>query len=250
MRTLLSFFGLSLFLLSGCDTPDRKPFTEQEVYRSDALIITQISPNSFIHTSYHQTEDFGNVPCNGLVVRSGDQVIVFDTPTKDHAAEELIRWTQTSIECSIVAVVPTHFHVDCLGGLQAFHTHGIASYANVKTAELAQLNGTAVPQNGIKDSITFDLGSEKVEVRSFGAGHTIDNVVGYFPSEGVLFGGCLIKELDATKGYLGDADVEAWPVTVERVKQAYPQVKLVIPGHGQHGDRRLLDYTIALFRAP
>ena len=63
-----------------------------------------------------------------------------------------------------------------------------------------------------------------------------------------MFGGCLIKELDATKGYLGDANVAAWSNTVEKVKNAYPNVKIIIPGHGNYGDKKLLDYTINLFK--
>jgi metallo-beta-lactamase class B len=73
--------------------------------------------------------------------------------------------------------------------------------------------------------------------------------VGYFPSENVMFGGCLIKELDASKGYLGDANVIDWSSTVENVNRAYPDVKIVVPGHGEYGNKKLLDYTINLFKA-
>ena len=72
-------------------------------------------------------------------------------------------------------------------------------------------------------------------------------MVGYFPSENILFGGCLIKELDADKGYLGDANVADWSATVEKVKKQYPQVKIIVPGHGEYGNTKLLDYTIRLF---
>ena len=64
-----------------------------------------------------------------------------------------------------------------------------------------------------------------------------------------MFGGCLIKELDANKGYLGDANVSEWSATVEKVKKEYPDVKIIVPGHGDYGDKKLLDYTINLFRA-
>jgi metallo-beta-lactamase class B len=63
-----------------------------------------------------------------------------------------------------------------------------------------------------------------------------------------MFGGCLIKELGAGKGYLGDANVVAWSSTVEKVKKAYPNVKVVVPGHGAYGNIKLLDYTINLFK--
>jgi metallo-beta-lactamase class B len=93
------------------------------------------------------------------------------------------------------------------------------------------------------------VGDESIIVKFFGEGHTKDNVVGYFPSEHVLFGGCLIKELDASKGYLGDATIAEWSLTVERIKKEYPNLKIVVPGHGEHGDGKLLDYTIQLFTA-
>jgi len=47
---------------------------------------------------------------------------------------------------------------------------------------------------------------------------------------------------------LGDANVSAWSGTVEKVKKEYPNVKIVVPGHGDYGDGRLLDYTIILFK--
>lgn len=75
-------------------------------------------------------------------------------------------------------------------------------------------------------------------------------MVGYFPSENILFGGCLIKELNASKGYLGDATIKEWSATVESVKKEYPNVKIVVPGHGAYGNIKLLDYTINLFKNP
>ena len=64
-----------------------------------------------------------------------------------------------------------------------------------------------------------------------------------------MFGGCLVKELKASKGYLGDANLTEWSNTVEKVKNAYPNVAIVVPGHGEYGNQKLLDYTINLFKA-
>lgn len=245
MRSLI-LLSMPLFLVH-CASPKEPAFVAKEAYHSDALIVEQVTPNAFVHTSYKQTNDFGNVPCNGLVVRSGGEAIVFDTPTNDTSAAELIRWVQDSLHCRITAVIPTHFHDDCLGGLNAFHAHGIPSYAHQRTIELAQADSAAVPQRGFADSLQLTVGNEHITLTFHGEGHTKDNVVGYFPGEQVLFGGCLIKELDASKGYLGDANVAAWSGTVEAVKKAHPNVRVVVPGHGQYGDGKLLDYTIGLF---
>ena len=211
------------------------------------VVLKQLSENTFIHTSYLQTNDFGHVPCNGLVIRNGGQALVFDTPTDDKGAKELIRLVQDSLHCKIVMVVPTHFHNDCLGGLQAFHDAGITSIANELTLELAKNSQVTVPEFSFHKSFIFKVGQEKVLIKFLGQGHTRDNVVGYFPSEKVLFGGCLIKEMGASKGYLGDANVGEWSATVKRVKKAFPRVKWVVPGHGEAGDSSLLDYTQKLF---
>lgn len=232
----------------GCSSTRQFIFKPTEVYKSDQLIVIQIAENAFQHISFLQTNDFGNVPCNGMVVRSSGETIVFDTPTNDKSAGELIAWIKDSLHCKINAVIPTHFHNDCLAGLKAFDENNIPSYANYKTIELAKQNNYRLPKNGFNDSLILKLGNENVTARFFGEGHSKDNVVGYYPAEHIMFGGCLIKELNATKGYLGDANTAAWPATVEKVKAAYPDVKLVVPGHGDYGNKKLLDYTIKLFR--
>ncbi|MFZ1281137.1 MAG: subclass B1 metallo-beta-lactamase, partial [Ignavibacteriaceae bacterium] len=224
-------------------------FKPKEIYKSNDLIVTQIAENSFVHTSFLQTNDFGNVPCNGLILTNSNEAIIFDTPTNDKNSEELINWIQETLKCKINAIIPGHFHEDCVGGLKAFHKNDIPSYANFKTIEFAKEINSAVPKNGFKDSLTLKVGDEIVTAKFFGEGHTRDNIVGYFPNENVMFGGCLIKELDANKGYLGDANVSEWSATVEKVKKEYPDVKIVVPGHGEYGDKKLLDYTINLFKA-
>jgi metallo-beta-lactamase class B len=250
MKVLLK--TLLITLVSICILPasaqQPKAFKPKVVYHSNELVITQIADHSYQHTSFKQTNDFGKVPCNGLIVRSKDTAIVFDTPTNDKVSEALIRWIQETWHASIKAIIPTHFHDDCLGGLQAFHNHNIPSYAYFKTIDLAGANNYEVPQHSFNDSLIFQLGNTTVVARFFGEGHTIDNVVGYYPADEVLFGGCLIKELQASKGYLGDANVKDWSATVERIRTAYPQARLVVPGHGAYGNKQLLDYTISLFK--
>lgn len=239
---------LSLVIL-GAFAQKNVKFQPKEIYKTSSLVITQISENTFKHVSFKQTNDFGYVPCNGVLVRNNNEVIVFDTPTNDKSAEELIKWVKETLHCKINAVIPTHFHDDCLGGLKAFHDNNIPSYANFKTIELAKENKYTVPQNGFKDLLTLKVGKESITAKFFGEGHTKDNVVGYFPSEKIMFGGCLVKELKAGKGYLGDANLAEWSNTVEKVKNAYPNVAIVVPGHGEYGDQKLLDYTINLFKA-
>lgn len=239
---------LCSFIILSCSSQNKNAFKAKKIYESKDLVITQISENSFIHTSFKQTNDFGNVPCNGLIVKDHNETIVFDTPTQDKSSEELIRWINEKLHAKINAIIPTHFHDDSLGGLMAFHKHNIPSYSYAKTIELAKENNFVIPENDFNDSLVLKVGDKDVTAKFFGEGHTRDNFVGYFPGENILFGGCLLKELEAGKGYLGDANISAWSKTVEKVKKEYPNVKVVVPGHGDYGDGKLLDYTIDLFK--
>lgn len=248
----LSCLSLLAILISmtniKCKTEKKDEFIPIVVYKSSSLLITQITKHSFIHTSYKQTDDFGNVPCNGSIIITNNESVIFDTPTSNSTSQELINWIKETRQCKIIAIIPTHFHDDCLGGLKAFHENNIPSYSFFKTIQLAKENNFEVPKNSFNDSLVLNVGNEIVIAKFFGQGHTKDNIIGYFPCEDVMFGGCLIKELNAHKGYLGDANVKDWSKTVEKIKNDYPNVKKVIPGHGTYGNQQLLDYTINLFK--
>jgi len=236
------FLSLALFIF-GC----RSAQLSDKSYTSKSIVIHQVKEHVYQHITYLQTESFGKVACNGMVVFDGNEAIVFDTPIGDSTSAELINWVKDSLGCKIVAVIPTHFHEDCLGGLKEFHKHGIPSYASNKTINSAKSNNYPVPQNGFDNLREFKVGSKKVIAEFHGEGHTRDNITGYFPAEKVVFGGCLIKEIDAEKGYLGDANVSAWSETVTKLKNKYTETEVVIPGHGKIGGPALFDYTIKLF---
>ncbi len=216
-------------------------------YSSDTLKIVALSKNSFRHISYLSTNDFGKVACNGYIYLKNGQAIVVDTPTDDATANELIRWISEEKKHTLKAVVINHFHNDCLGGLGAFHSEGVPSYANKATITLAKKEDVPIPQNGFDTQLALNIGGAIVLNRYFGEAHTTDNIVTYVASEELLFGGCMVKSLNAKKGYLGDANTNEWSATIAKIKTAYPGLKIVIPGHGNPGGMELLNYTETLF---
>ncbi|MEN7547587.1 subclass B1 metallo-beta-lactamase [Rapidithrix thailandica] len=242
--TTLLFLAVCLFWVA-C-TAEKKE--ENKNYPSDSLIIKPLSENVFVHTTYLAIPGYGNFPCNGLIVKDQGEAVIFDTPSTDSVSVELIEWVEKELDCKIKAVVATHFHDDCLGGLNAFHERNIESYANNPTITFAGQEGNPIPQKGFDGVLEIMVGSKKIVNTFFGEGHTKDNVVTYVPGEQVLFGGCLIKEMNAGKGNLNDANTADWPVTVQKVKEAYPEIQYVVPGHGEVGGPELFDYTIKLFQ--
>jgi metallo-beta-lactamase class B len=241
VKNILFFFVL--LVVSSC-----KVQKKSKPYESENLILNELNTGVFSHISYLQTDSFGKVACNGMVVINNGEALVFDTPTDNIASNELINWLENVQKVVIKGVVITHFHDDCLGGITAFHKKEIPSYASNQTILLATKNNVRVPQNGFEKSMELIVGNHKVINSFMGEGHTKDNIVSYYPAQEALFGGCLVKTNGATKGYLGDANVAEWSTTVEKVKATYPTVKTVIPGHGNTGGSELLDYTIRLFK--
>jgi metallo-beta-lactamase class B len=219
------------------------------VYKSDNLIIERLSNHTYQHTSFLSTKDFGKVACNGMIVVNETEAVVFDTPADNESSSELINYVANNLKAKINAIIPTHFHADCVGGLEKFKENNIPSYASNRTIALLKIKDNQIHEyiNGFDDSFLLSIGDKKVYCEYFGEGHTKDNIIAYFPDDNVVFGGCLIKELNANKGNLEDANVKEWATTVGKLKQKYPQLRIVIPGHGKRGGTELFDYTIKLF---
>lgn len=240
---LLSVAALTLTAGNAQKMPDTGP-----VRQSAQMQINRLSERVYQHISYLTTNDFGKVACNGMVVVDRGEAIVLNAPTDNEGSAELINWIRQELKCKVKAVVPGHFHADGLGGLAEFHRNNIPSYANQKTIDIAKAKNLTVPTHGFTDSLHLRVGGETIQAYFPGEGHTHDNIVVYFPAEKAIFGGCLIKEVNATKGFLGDANLQEWSATVAKVKAKYPLVQIVVPGHGRVGGQELLDYTIGLFR--
>lgn len=244
MSLKTSFFILLLFSVSLCNAQ------QNVLLDNDLLKIEELKPGVYLQISYLQTEDFGKVGCNGLIYVNNGEAAVFDTPANEEASEELLDFIEKTLKAKTVAVIINHFHDDCLGGLNAFHQRGIPSYATSLTAYLAKKEENNIPQQVFSDSLNLKIGNGFVQNTFFGAGHTYDNIVSYLPAEKVLFGGCMVKEVGASNGYTGDADMTQWSKTIQKVKAHYPGVEIVVPGHGKTGGTALLDYTSTLFKVP
>lgn len=238
MRLLLSILLASPLVFSSCTG---------STYSTSTLKIHKLTDNTYIHESFLETESFGRVSCNGLLhVRDGKAVLL-DTPATKDATSELLDWTRKELEAEIETVVPTHFHEDCLGGLETAHLNGIASLAHEKTNSLAAKNGRTKAGKTFTSEYVLPVGNKSIYLYFPGEGHTEDNIVAYLPDEKILFGGCLIKSLGATKGNLEDANTAAWPQTISNLQSKFPDIITVVPGHNSAGGTDLLNYTGKLF---
>jgi metallo-beta-lactamase class B len=214
---------------------------------SEDIEVIQISTNSYVHVSYTQLPGFGRIGSNGLIYAVNGEALLFDTPMNDSLTMQLVNWITDSLKVRIVGFVPNHWHDDCMGGLNYLLSIGIPSYANEKTIAIAKSKDLPIPQHGFVDSLTLYLGDQMVVCKYYGPAHTLDNIVTWIPSERILFGGCMVKEMKSeTLGNIADADLAEWPNTIARVIANYSSANIVIPGHGALGNQELLKHTLDL----
>jgi metallo-beta-lactamase class B len=185
-----------------------------------------------------------------MIYINGDEAVICDTPATGPLSAELLNWfDKNHPTIKIKAIIVNHFHGDCLAGLREFHQAGIKSYAHQLGPKLMKMKKTIgeVPQHTFSESLEIKVGNGKVVNYYLGEAHTRDNIITWIPSENTIFGGCMVKSMDASKGNLEDANIKEWSDTIRNVKAKCPSAKIVIPGHGDPGGQELLDYTIRLF---
>jgi len=236
---------LAIIIISGfiqCNEYSQTGYKKIRVSKDIELI--KLSENAFVHVSYSYLPEFGRFPSNGLIFINGSEAFLFDTPVSDSLTSDLVSWLKDSMNLKIMGFVPNHWHNDCMGGLGYLQNHGIESYANQITIDIARTKLLPVPEHGFMDSLQLQLGDKLIKCYFFGAAHTSDNIVTWIPSERILFAGCMIRSADSEDlGNTADGDLNSYPATVDRLINRFSFAKIVIPGHGQFGGPELLKHT-------
>ena len=251
---------LLLALLTGCATPPTLSDTQApasdvaaEYPTADEIPpgevrLRHIRDGVWAHVATHEV---GGVlyPSNGLVVRDGDGLLLIETAWGGETTAALLAAIEAEIGLPVRRSISTHFHDDRVEGVDVLRAAGVETYATPLTRRLAEAEGNEVPEVAL-DGLAEPgqaLRFGPVEVFYPGAGHAPDNLVVYVPEARVLLGGCAVFEASReAPGYVGDADLTAWPESIRRVRARYPDADVVFPGHGLPGGPELLDHTIAV----
>ena len=206
------------------------------------LTVSSLSDGVFLMRSERAVEGYGVVSGNGLIVKTAaDKAVLIDTPWDASDVEELFNWL-ASQSLSLEAVVVTHSHEDAGGHLALFHQNNIPSWTYELTNQYLLEKGETPAQHTFIDSAWIVPGM--IEAFYPGPGHTLDNSVVWVKQHNLLFGGCFIREQTTfSLGYTAEGDVRAWPESVSRVTEYFPEVQRVVPGHGKVGDAALLSHT-------
>jgi metallo-beta-lactamase class B len=211
--------------------------------RGPDIALRRLSERVWLHDSSFVMPSYGRVHANGLIVLGEGGTVIVDSAWTNEQTGWLLERAEEASGRRAVALIATHFHEDRAGGIGAARAAGVPVYASRETQRLLATDEVSHPFEG---EAVVDLGDRQIEIFYPGAGHSPDNVVVYLAEEQLLFGGCLVRASEHDIGNLGDADVAAWPSTMDRLIERYGSATVVVPGHGSVGDASLLHHTRAL----
>ncbi|WP_416305455.1 subclass B1 metallo-beta-lactamase [Neptunicella sp. SCSIO 80796] len=214
----------------------------------DDLHIQKIAGNLYLHTSFKTLADYGRVASNGLVVIDNDDAYLIDTPWQDKDTEKLIHWIEQS-GYRLKASIATHFHDDRSSGIGLLNQLGIKTYASALTNQLLAEQNRERAKHSFNGN-EFWLLADKIYLYYPGKGHTQDNLVVWITDNNLLFGGCLVRSMEADNmGNTADASMSDWAATVKNVMDKFPAAKVVIPGHGAAGTAEMLSHTLDILES-
>lgn len=227
---------LKIFLL-GCMLTILPDCFADTIRVSEKLHLIELNKHVYIHT------ENGN---NGIVYVNDKKAVIISTPENDEETNNLINYIRKDLKAQIIGCIVDRWHPDAMGGLKTIKKAGIPSYAYEGTRTIAQNRNLPIPEKGFNPRMELTVGKGKLICHYLGEAHTSDGIVVWIPNEKILFGGNEVR----SKGWYGnieDANLREWSNTIKRVKELYGSAEIVVPGHGEYSNAKLLDYTINLY---
>ncbi len=226
---------------------DSKIVLDGSLRKRPNLSLTPIKDSVWMHRSYGVVQG-SYMESNGLVVRTPKGAVLVDTAWTLDQTEELVQMIQEKFGIGVSLVILTHFHEDRRGGMEYFLKSNIPVQSSGLTATLLKKQGiTSLPKADLNFNNRLALGGTGIEIYYPGEGHSPDNIVVWLPDTRILFGGCLIKSIDSkTMGNLSDANLDIWPGSLKKLLDRYPDMEVVVPGHGDWGKRELILHSLRL----
>jgi glyoxylase-like metal-dependent hydrolase (beta-lactamase superfamily II) len=219
---------------------------------SPQLQVEQLAPGLWLHRTEQKFSNGTVFTSNGLLLQTAAGIWMLDTAWGYYPTQDLLRWIKVVLKQPVVKAIATHGHDDRVGGAAALAEFNIPLQVTAQTAAIVQQRAKAgdimLPMQQVVDlKIGEKYQDGPVEWFYPGPGHTSDNIVLWLPQYQLLVGGCAVKAPRYPGlGNIADANLPEWPHSLKRIAQAYPDIKILVPGHGDVADAGLLNYSLGL----
>ena len=221
-----------------------KQFASKADLSAKQISFTRLSDNAYAYTAEGD-------PNSGVII-GDDAVMVIDTTATPIMAQDLIARIRSVTDKPIKYVVLSHYHAVRVLGASAYFKEGateiIASRgtwdlivergeADMKSEierfprlfqAAESIPGLTWPTMVFERELTLYLGKLEVKLMHIGPGHTRGDTIAWIPSQRICFSGDLVEYNAGV--YTGDAQLEEWPDTLEKLRAMKPEQ--LVPGRG------------------
>jgi metallo-beta-lactamase class B len=213
-----------------------------------ALSISHLTGDFYIYITYNLS-DGEPYPSNSMYMVTTAGIVLFDTPWDSTQFQPLLDSLEKRHHQKVILCIPGHFHADRTAGLEFLKQKGIKTFSSKMTYDLCKLRNEKQAAFYFTKDTSFKIGNHQFQTYYPGAGHSKDNIVTWFPEEKILYGGCFIKSTETTSlGNIADANLTAWPASIEKTIQKFSHPKYVIPGHLSWENNKGLEHTLQLLQ--